>query len=160
IAPNCEFMPNAARAQDRGELLVLLPAHVPFAGRKHSSQVVVAPTVGAVRQIIGRIVEVHILAVPAIEEALDVERAAHRYAASDFVRMAKREVGSVISAETAAGNDGARSPVLVPHQRQHVVNDVALVLKMALQAPIRMRALVVPAFAVHSIDAVDLELSS
>src|SRR5271157_763565 len=99
-----QLMPNSARAQNRGELLVLLPAHVPFAGREHGPHVVVAPTISAVRQIIGRIVEVHILAVPAIEEVLDVEGASHADAASDLVRMAKGEVDSVISAEAAAGD--------------------------------------------------------
>src|SRR5208283_5199866 len=111
-----QLMANSARAQNRGKLLVLLPAHVPFAGREHGPHVVVAPAVSAVRQIVGRIVEVHILAVPTIEEVLDVEGASHADAASDFVRMAKGEVDGVISAKAATRDDGARSPVLVPHQ--------------------------------------------
>src|SRR5271157_5157256 len=63
VAPHVQLMPNTARAQNRGKLLVPLPAHVPLASREHSTQVVVAPAVGAVRQVVGRVVEVHIVAV-------------------------------------------------------------------------------------------------
>src|SRR5271157_548033 len=79
VAPHVQLMPNTARAQNRGKPLVLLPAHVPLASREHGTHVVVPPAVAAVRQVVGRIIEVHILAVPAIEEALDVEGTTHRH---------------------------------------------------------------------------------
>src|ERR1035441_7977671 len=148
-------MADAARPQNGGEFLVLAPAHVPFASGEHGPYVVIAPAVAAVRQIIGRVIEVRVLAVPAVEEALDVERAAHGDAAGDLVGMAEGEVHGMVSAKAAAGHDGARSPILVPHQRQHVIQDVALVLQMPLYAPVGMRPLVVPAFAVYAIDAID-----
>src|SRR5271167_3185710 len=40
VAPDMKFVPNATRAQDCGKLLVLLPAHVPFASREHRPHVV------------------------------------------------------------------------------------------------------------------------
>src|ERR1017187_2124324 len=100
-------MADAARPQNGGEFLVLAPAHVPFASGEHGPYVVIAP---------------------AVEEALDVERAAHGDAAGDLVGMAEGEVHGMVSAKAAAGHDGARGPILVPHQRQHVIQDVALVL--------------------------------
>src|SRR5208283_6027149 len=58
IAPDCQFMANATRTQNRGKLFVLLPAHVPLAGGEDGADVVVAPAIRAVGQVIGRIVEV------------------------------------------------------------------------------------------------------
>src|ERR1017187_9802083 len=90
-------MADAACPQNGGELFVLAPAHVPFARGEHGPQMVVAPAVAAVRQVIGWVVEVHVLAVPAVEEALDVERAAHGDAAGDLVGMAEGEVHGMVS---------------------------------------------------------------
>src|ERR1035437_7354206 len=108
-------MADAARPQNRRELFILAPAHVPLARGEHGPQMVVAPAVAAIRQVIGWVVAVRVLAVPAVEEALDVEGAAHGDAAGDLVGMAEGEVRGMIGAEAAAGHDGARGPILVPH---------------------------------------------
>src|SRR3984885_10056449 len=109
-------MPYALVAQDRRETLVLLPAKVPLAGGEHGSDVVVLPGIGAVGEVVGRVVKVKIVSVPAVDEVLHVKGAAHGYDAGDLIGVAEAEVCGVIGAEAAAGGDQPWRLVLLTHQ--------------------------------------------
>src|SRR5580698_7997385 len=109
-------MSYALVAQDRRETLVLLPAKVPHAGGEHGADMVVLPGIGAVGEVVGRIVEVEVVAVPAVDKVLHVEGAAHGYDAGDLVGMSEAEVCGVIGAKAAAGCDQPRRLVLLGHQ--------------------------------------------
>src|ERR1700679_430938 len=109
-------MPYALVAQDRGETLVLIPAKVPLAGSEHGANVVVLPGIGAVGEVVGRIIEVEVVVVPAVDKVLHVKGSAHGYDAGDLIGMAEAEVSGVIGAEAAAGGDQPRRLVLLVHQ--------------------------------------------
>src|ERR1700733_1691789 len=135
-------MPYALVAKDRRETLVLLPAKVPLTGGEHGADVVVLPGIGAVGEVVGRVVEVEVLTVPAVDKVLHVKGAAHGNDAGDLIGMAEAEVRCVIGAEAAAGGDQPRRLVLFSHQGEHVVDDVALILHVPLYAPIGVGGLV------------------
>src|ERR1700733_6998475 len=109
-------MPYALVAQDRRETLVFLPAKVPLAGGEHGANVVVLPGIDAVGEVVGRIVEVEVVAVPTVDKVLHVKGAAHGYDAGDLIGMAEAEVCGVIGAEAAAGGDQPWRLVLLTHQ--------------------------------------------
>src|SRR5579862_4006123 len=98
-------MADAPRAHDGRHALVIVPAHIPLPGGKHRADVVVAPAVDAVGEVVGRIVEVNVFAVPAVHEAFDVVGAAHADAAGHLVGMTHGEVQRVIGAKAASGHD-------------------------------------------------------
>src|SRR5580704_1633351 len=104
-------------------------------------------------------IEINILARPAIHETPDVERSAHADARVHQLRIPEREVDRMVCAEAASRDRGVGCPVPVPHQREHIVDDVALILQMSLQPPIRMRPRVVPALFVHAVHAINLQLA-
>src|SRR6185437_16197987 len=68
VAPHIHLVADSARAHDRRHLAAVVPAHVPLAGREHRPDMVIAPAIVALRQVVGWIVEVHIFAVPPVEE--------------------------------------------------------------------------------------------
>src|SRR5208337_4339562 len=159
VAPDVQFVADAARPQNAGELLIAVPAHVVLARSEDGPHVVVLPPVRAICQIVGRIVEIDIFAVPAIEELPDVEVAAHANAPVHHVRVTEGEVDGVISAEAAPSDGGVGCPILVPHQWEDIVDDVALVLQVALHAPVGMRPTVVPALLVNAVHAINLHFA-
>src|ERR1700677_3266031 len=108
-------MPYALVAQDCGKTLVFLPAEVPLARGQNGTDVVVLPGIGAVGEIVWRIVEVQVLAIPAIDEVLHVKGAAHGDDAGDLIRVAEAKVGGMKGAETAPGGDQPRGLVFLLH---------------------------------------------
>src|SRR5664279_1625988 len=55
VAPHGQLVTDAPAAQNGCELFVACPAHIPFAGGQHGAQMVVAPSVGAIGQVVRRI---------------------------------------------------------------------------------------------------------
>src|ERR1700678_1984194 len=114
-------MPYALVAQNCGKTRILLPAKVPLPGGQNCTDVVLLPGISAVCEIVWRIVEVQVLAVPTIDEVLHVKGAAHGYDAGDFIGVAEAKVGSMKGAEAAPGGDQPRSLVFLLHQGEHIV---------------------------------------
>src|SRR5208337_2251323 len=115
--------------------------------------------VAQVRHIVRRVVEIDIVIIVAVKEALDVERSAHGNARRNQIRMAQGKIQRVIAAKTASGNGNLRSLVLPLQVRQKLVGDVTLVLHMPRDACSRRHALVVPALAVDAVHAEQLKRS-
>src|ERR1700722_19221241 len=113
-------MADALVPQNRCKPLLLLPAEVPHAGGKHGSNMVVLPRIGAVSQIVGRVVEVQILAIPAVNKVLHIKGSAHGDDPGDLIRVVEAEVSGVKGAEAATGGDQSRRLVLLAHQGQHI----------------------------------------
>src|SRR5580700_4936898 len=151
-------MPYALVAQDCGKTLIFLPAKVPLPGGQNCTDVVVLPGIGAVGKIVWRIVEVQVLAIPAIDEVLHVKGTAHGYDAGDFIGVAEAKVGSMKGAEAAPGGDQPRGLVFLLHQGKHIVDQVTLILHVPLHSPVRVSMLVIPTFPVYAVDAIKLQL--
>src|SRR3984957_2525376 len=113
--------------QHRSKALILLPAEVLHAGSKHGSNMVVLPRIRGVSEIVGRVVEVQVFAIPAVNEVLHIKGSAHGDNAGDLIRVAEAEVRGVKGAEAATGGDQSRRLVLFAHQGQYIAHDVALV---------------------------------
>ena len=160
IAPDVELVPDALVAQDGSKLLVLFPAEVPLAGGQHGADMVVLPRIGAVGEIVGRVVEVQVFAIPAVDEVLHIEGSAHGNDAGDHFGMAEAEVRGMVGAEAATGGDQSRRLVLLTHQGQHIAYDVALILHMPLHPPIGVGMFVVPTLLVNAVDAIELQLAA
>ena len=73
------------------------------------------------------------------------------------VRMAEAEAGRVVGAEARAGGDEIRVGVLRRGERQHLVQQVAVVLQVAPGPRAGMQVLAVPALAVHLVQAEELD---
>jgi hypothetical protein len=157
IAPDVEFVAYAFVAQDVGEALVLLPAHVPLAGGEHGADVVVLPGIGAIGQVVGRVVEIEVFTVPTVDEVLHIKGAAHGYDSRHRIGVAETKVRGVIGAEAATGGDQPRRLVLFAHQRKHIVDEVAFILHVTLHAPIGIGLLVIPTLPIDAVDAVKLQ---
>src|ERR1700744_1934097 len=142
--------------QHRSKALILLPAKVPHAGSQRRTNMVVLPRIRAVSEIVGRVIEVQIFAIPAVNKVLHIKGSAHGDNPGDLIRVAESEVRSMKRAEAATGGDQSRRLVLFAHQGHYIVHDVALVPHVPLPPPIGVRLLVVPAFPVYAIDAKEL----
>src|SRR6202789_2598622 len=151
-------MPYALVAQDCGKTLIFLPTKVPLAGGQNCADVVVLPGSGAVGEIVRRVVEVQVLAIPAFDEVLHVKGAAHGYDAGDLIGVAEAEVGGMKGAEAAPGGDQPRGRVLPFHQGKHIVDQVALILHVPLHSPVGVGMLVIPTLPVNTVDAIKLQL--
>src|ERR1700683_4255752 len=88
---------------------------------------------------------------------MDIEGATHADAGADQLRMAQREVDSMIAAEAAPGDPEARRGILRAYERDDLIDQVILVLDMAQHAIARRDAPVVPALFVHAVHAEGLQ---
>src|SRR5215469_14941408 len=80
VPPYIQPMRNVPVAHDFGQAFVLVPAHIVFTGREDVFVLAVAievPGITHVSQIMGRVVEVAVVVIVAIEELCDIERATH-----------------------------------------------------------------------------------
>src|SRR5580704_3053335 len=106
-------MANPLVPQHRRKAFILLPAKVPNPGGQYRTDMVVLPRIRAVREIVGRVIEVQILAIPAAHEVLHIKGSAHGDDTGDLIRMAEAEVRGLIAAEAATGGDHSRRLVLL-----------------------------------------------
>src|SRR5215469_2009246 len=93
-------MPYSPTPHDVSHPVIVAQADVPFACRKNCTNVIEAPAISAVCQIVRRIIEIHVVARPAVEETPDVERCSHGHTAGYFIGVAKGKVQSLIAAKT------------------------------------------------------------
>ena len=101
---------------------------------------------GQCARIIGRVIEIRVLVVVAVEEPLDVERAAHRKQVAHPSGMPERDVRRVVAAEARAAHGHMVAVALAPGEVEHVVDDDVFVGVVGAQAVGGMDALVVPSF--------------
>src|SRR6267378_3109377 len=101
--------------------------------------------------------EVEIVIVVAVEEALDVKGSAHGDERRNHIRMPQRKIQRMITAETAPRRRDLRRPVFPLQIRQKLVDHIALVLHVPPNPRSRTSVLVVPTLAVDAIYAEHLD---
>lgn len=101
VLPNVKPMVYVFTAQHPAESQVGVETDIPI-GRAQDDVHVPKFVVVESGQVIFRTVEIHIRIMEAIHKILDVERAAHGKHVADVSRMAKGEIGGMVSAETTA----------------------------------------------------------
>src|SRR5580658_9846361 len=77
---------------------------------------------------------------------------ANRHGLAEELGMPEREVHRVVSADAAAVDDQGRAAVFGKHERDYFLENVALVVPVALGACRRRNGLAVKAFGVYAID--------
>ena len=127
-------MRDVLLVHDARQALVLAETDVGFARREHDvERPTVRREVALVVQAgkeIGRAVEIAIVVVVTIKELVNVERAAHADPARHHLGMAEREVEGVIAPEAATGEGHSRLLTSRTNERQHLLQNVLLVLNM------------------------------
>ena len=78
---------------------------------------------------------------------------------AEAMGVAKREVDRVERAEAAPVRDHAGMAVLVPHQRQHFVEQIPFILQVPVQAVARMAPKAVEAFLIDAVHAIQLHVT-
>src|ERR1035441_7708749 len=145
VAVNIQPVWNSLRIQHCRHLHIRVQAHVPIRRSQHNLHLPVPaqkPVIAHVRQIVGRVVEVDIIVVIAVEETPNIERSAHGYASRNQVGMPQGKIQRLIAAKTAPRHRDLRGPVF-PFQMPHeLVQHVALVLHMPPDSRSRMHVLV------------------
>src|SRR5208337_174362 len=162
ISVNVEPMRNPFATQNCRHLYVCVQAHIPVRRSQHDFHLPVAaqkPVIAHIRQVVRRIIEVDIVVVIAVEKALDVKRAAHGYARRNQIGMPHGKIQRMIAAKTASRHRDLRSPVLPLQVRHKLIDHIAFVLHVAPDPRSRMHTFVVPALAIHAVDAEDLDRS-
>src|SRR5215469_5803698 len=110
--PDVKYVWDVLYAQPVRKLHVLIEERVLIPDGEHevvAAQAVKEPGVFETGEIIKRRMQVRILVVIAVEEALgDIESAGHAHGVSHEIGMAEREVDGVVSAEAAAGGGHLR----------------------------------------------------
>ncbi len=141
---------------------VFIQADVGFAGCQHQLLAAVAiqiPRVGQVGQKIRGTVVVAVVVVVSVQKLVNVECAAHADGARHYIRMAECEVDGMVAAEAAAGGDQQIRSIAGANERDHFIEKIAVVFRMAVSALARRNGFVVPAFRIHGVDAKCLQLA-
>src|SRR6266446_5585042 len=156
IPVDIQPMRNSLTLQNPCHLHVRIQAYIPIGRSQHNLHLPVPvqePLIARVWQVIRRIIEIDIVIVIAVEEALDVKGSAHGYARRNHIRMPQGKIQRMITAETAPCHRDLRRPVFPLQIRQKLVDHIALVLHVPPNPRSRMSALVVPTLAVDAINA-------
>src|ERR1700676_1874046 len=156
IPVDIQAMRNPFALQNPRHLHIRVQAHIPIGRSQHNLHLPIPaqePFIARVRQVIRRIIEVDIVIVIAVEEALDIEGSAHGHARRNHIRMPQGKIQRMITAETAPRHRDLRRPVFPLQIRQKLVDHVTLVLQVPPNPRSRMSALVVPTLAVDAIYA-------
>ena len=134
--------------------MVFFAADVPLARAEGDAQVAVLPGIVGMGEVIGWVVEVHVLVVVAAEEAFDVERAAQAEEVADPLRVAERDVRRVVGAEARAPHRHPVAVALPPGEVENVVDDHVFVAHLRAHAIGGMDALVVPTVQINGVRAI------
>src|SRR5438874_7280254 len=132
---------------------------IPFAGTKDDAHVIVFPGIGRVRQIFVRTIEINVVVVIAVKKIADIERAAETDEVTDRIRMPKRNVGSMISAETGTAHGNSMSMALASGQIEDVVNDYIFVSIMRFHPIGRMNFLIVETVEIDRVRTINGDLA-
>src|ERR1700761_915098 len=73
--------------------------------------------------------------------------------------MTECDVYRMVATETAPEGDQVAVAILEPHQPEHLVENVLLILNLTRDAPTRWHVAVVPTFRIERVDTVELDLT-
>src|SRR5262249_33634139 len=135
--------------------VVFVATTIPFTSAENDAHVPVFPRVRTAGHVIGRIIEVAVVVVVAVEELLDVESRAHADDVADPFGVAKTNIDRVITAEARATDRDMVPAAIAARKIEHVMHDHVFVTHVGLYAIGRMNPLVVPALRVNRVRAVN-----
>jgi len=156
VAPHVEPMVDAFRVQNLREPQIVMQAYIPVARGEndfHLAHFFDVPIVAQILQVIKRRIEVGGVVVITVNMLMNIITAAQANELIDEIGMAKRQVRSVITAKAATGGDKIIVVVDGANQGNHFVENVRLVLRVAIQSVAGMSMVVVPTFFVNAVGA-------
>src|SRR5262245_40199192 len=157
--PDPQRVPDALAPEQPRQVLVGRPQRVVAAHGQDDAQ----PPQGlqprgvvlVVEEVAG-VVEVDRFVVVTVREPAEVAQAAHAQNAADLMGVAQAEVEGVVAAEAGAGGDQERVRVLTAAERQHFLDQAAVVLVVPPGALGGVAPAAIPALAVEAVHAVEL----
>ena len=138
---------------------IILQTNIMFAGAEddpHLPHFFDVPIVAQTLQVIKRRIEVGGVVVIAVNMLIDIIPAAQADQLIDEIRMPKRQIRGVITAKAATGGDKIIVAVDGADQWNHFVENVRLILRVAIQSVAWVSIVVVPTFIVNAIGAENL----
>lgn len=163
IGQHLQVVGDAFAAEDTAQFEVGLFAGVVLADGQHdvgATYRIQSSAIIQIAQIIDRAVEVDILVVEAIHKALDAVCSAEGDEFAEGPRILEDQVGGVVGTKARPTRHDEVGFSTVADERYDFVDDVALVLFVALHAREGVDAFVVEAFGIHGVNADDLVLTA
>ena len=136
-----------------------MQANVPVARREndfHLAHFFKIPIVAQALQVIKRRIEIGRVVVIAVNMLMDIITTAQADELIDEIGMAKCQIRGVIRAEAATGGDKIIVAVDRANQWNHLVENVRLILRVAIQSVAGVSIVVVPTFFINAVGAEDL----
>src|SRR4029077_5211414 len=123
------------------------------------AHVIVFPRIGRVRRIMKRTVEINVVVVIAVEKIAEVQRTAQTNEILNRIRMTKRDVGGVISAETRTARGHTMTMTFAPCVFEHLADNHVFVSVMRFHPIGWMNSLVVKTVEIDRVRAVNRDFS-